>query len=254
MVAGAGTQWRENQRSRPTGGIRSLACLCRTPPLLDPSGQRSPCRLSGASGRARTCGLISCPETAGTIRPATGPFPSSNVRRPRCVAGAALRRPPLGRCRTALSWHSRARKRNRAWRHQASACTKNSSTGCPAVAGEPAIPPDGRDYEPGTDLPKAPRRAQDMVAGAGTPKAPEIRTAFGTCPPTYMKRSPPYGEPLSCSGSGGWIRTSDLQVMSLTSFLTAPPRDCSTPIIRACLPPRPMPCPARRLKRHHAAL
>jgi hypothetical protein len=30
---------------------------------------------------------------------------------------------------------------------------------------------------------------------------------------------------LNCYGSGGWIRTNDLRVMSPTSYQTAPPRD-----------------------------
>ena len=44
------------------------------------------------------------------------------------------------------------------------------------------------------------------------------------------KNPSPRGEGFSIFGSGGWIRTSDLRVMSPTSFLPAPPRAVFTSV------------------------
>ena len=47
-----------------------------------------------------------------------------------------------------------------------------------------------------------------------------------------IKKGPRFSRPLLLSGSGGWIRTTDLWVMSPTSYLTAPPRVVSGNIMR----------------------
>ncbi len=42
----------------------------------------------------------------------------------------------------------------------------------------------------------------------------------------YMKKGLRLSsKPLNIDGSGGWIRTNDLRVMSPTSYQTAPPRE-----------------------------
>jgi hypothetical protein len=65
------------------------------------------------------------------------------------------------------------------------------------------------------------------------------RSSPATMPVPTMERGSQTQLPLMLAGSGGRIRTSDLQVMSLTSFLAAPPRDC-------CMHYRPQP-PCRQV-------